>query len=354
MDVAKLLEPHGDDTPSGENLEYDPAYVELELAAQPGEERQEGDKIIEAEEPEYGEVIKLAEAVLSRSHDIRAAVFYAQAILHTKGLTGFAEVTAYVRGCLEQHWDTCHPELDEDDDNDPTMRINAVQGLSGETTVLRALRRTALTDSRMFGKLSLRQIEMAEGAVPVPANVDDVPDSSAINAAFQDTDSEKLSALLTAANSALADLKAIDAVFVAKTPGQGPDLEKTEKALGQIIRRLSDAVGVEGEASDEGMAGDEGGAEAGASAAGGGAAAAGGGGRAIGGINSPNDVINALDRLVAYYKRAEPSSPVPILLERAKRLVGADFVTIIKDMAEQGKDQVYTIGGIKEEQDDYY
>ena len=347
MDVAKLLEPHGDDAPSGENLEYDPAYVELELAAQPGEERQEGDRIIEAEEPEYGEVVKLAEAVLARSHDIRAAVFYAEAVLHTKGLPGFAETTAYVRGCLEQHWDTCHPELDADDDNDPTMRINAVKGLAGENTVLRALRRTALTDSKMFGKLSLRKMEMAEGLIPVPANMEDVPDAAAVHAAFQDTDDDVLKALLAAASAAQEDIKAIDAVFIARTPGQGPDLDPVKKTLNQIVRRLSEATG--SEAEDEAGAAEEGaGGEAGASAG------TGGGGRPVGGINGPNDVINALDRLIAYYKRAEPSSPVPILLDRAKRLVGADFVTIIKDMAEQGKDQVYTIGGIKEEDDGFY
>ncbi len=39
---------------------------------------------------------------------------------------------------------------------------------------------------------------------------------------------------------------------------------------------------------------------------------------------------------MGYYARQEPSRPVPILLTRAKRLVGADFMTIMKDMAPQG------------------
>ena len=343
MDVAKLLEPHGDDEPSGENLEYDPEFVELELAAQPGEERQEGDTIIEAEEPDHGEVVKLAEAILGRSHDIRAAVFFASSVLHTKGLTSFAEATAYVRGCLEQHWDTCHPELDEDDDNDPTMRINAVQGLSGADSVVRNLRRTALTDSRMFGKMSLRLIDVAEGAIPAPSDISDVPDASAVSAAFQDTDPEVISGLLAAAKSANEDLEAIDAIFVEKTPGQGPDLEEAKKTLGQIIRRISDATGVEDAAGDA-AAGDDGAA----------GTDMGGAGRAVGAINSSNDVINALDKIMAYYQRCEPSSPVPMLLERAKRLVGADFITIIKDIADQGKDQVYNIGGIEEEDTGIY
>jgi type VI secretion system protein ImpA len=340
MDVAKLLEPHGDDTPSGENLEYDPAFVEMELSAQPGEERQEGDKILEAEDPDFGDVVKKAEAVLGRSHDIRAAVFYAEAVLHTRGLSGFAEATAFVRGCLETYWETCHPELDEDDDNDPTMRINAVQGLNGSDTVVRALRRASLTDSRMFGKLNLRMIEIADGSVPTTPNMTDIPDSSSIGAAFQDTDSDELTALLAAALSAAEDIKAIDAVFVDKTPGQGPDLEEVQKTLKQIVRRLSDATGSDGVVLEDGAAEAAGdGADTGA-----GAVRSGGGG---GGINTSADVTNALDRIIAYYQRNEPSSPLPILLERAKKLVNADFLTIMKEIAPQGVDQVNNVGGIQ-------
>ena len=61
---------------------------------------------------------------------------------------------------------------------------------------------------------------------------------------------------------------------------------------------------------------------------------------------------NALDRIIAYYARSEPSSPVPMLLERAKRMVGADFLTIIKEMAPDGVQNVHLIGGIVETEDD--
>jgi type VI secretion system protein ImpA len=339
MDVAKLLEPHGDDEPSGENLEYDPGFVDMELAAQPGEERQEGNKILEAEDPDFGDVVKKAVAVLERSHDIRAAVFYAEAILHTKGLTGFAEATAFVRGCLETHWASCHPELDEDDDDDPTMRINAVQGLNGTDTVIRALRKAPLTESRMFGNMGLRMIEIAEGLSPAPASMTDVPDNAAISAAFQDTDSQILSDFLAAGLSAQADLKAIDAIFVEKTPGQGPDLEDVQKVLNQVVRRLSEAVG------GDAVIPDAGGEDAtGEAPAAGGAPVAGG---APAGIHSPSDVSNALDRIISYYERQEPSSPMPILLQRAKKLVGADFLTIMKEIAPQGLEQAKNVGGIK-------
>ena len=46
----------------------------------------------------------------------------------------------------------------------------------------------------------------------------------------------------------------------------------------------------------------------------------------------------------------EPSSPLPILLKRAKRLVGADFMEIINDLAPSGVDNVKLIGGVTEEE----
>jgi len=347
MDLAVLLQSKSDDSPSGENLEYDPVFTEMELAAQPGEEVQVGDEIHAAEDPEYAEVREKALQVLERSHDLRAAVFLADAVLHgDDGLTGFADVTGYIRGCLEEFWDSCHPELDEDD-GDPTMRINAVQdlcgqpgGMGGPSPAYRSLRRVALTDSRGFGRFSLRDIEVAEGQVTAPSDMDTIPDTAGISAAFQDTDDAVLEGLLDAAKRAEENVRAISDVFSERTPGQGPELDPLIKLTRQIVKRLSDYVGDEGSA-DEG--------EAGEAADGPSDGPAAGGGRPMGGINSPSDVSNALDRIIAYYRRAEPSSPLPLLLERAKRLVNADFLTIMQDMAPGGIDNVHLIGGIEDE-----
>ena len=340
MDLEALLQARGDDEPSGEDLEYDPAFTELELAAQPGEEKQAGDQILAAEEPDYKEVAAKALAVMERSHDLRAGVFLALANVRLKGFPGFAEATDYIRGCLEQHWDTCHPQLDADDDNDPTMRVNAVLALADPDTILRGARLAPLTESKTFGRLSLRDIAVAEGEIAAPADMKEVPDGGAVSAAFQDTDDEQLKALLAAIESASDNVKAISEKFDEEVPGQGPDLDPLLKILKQARGKLVNATG--GEAEEESDADADGNS---------GTAPSGGGG-SIGGINSPNDVQNALDRIIAYYERSEPSSPLPLLLKRAKRLVSADFLTIVKDMAPHGVENVNTIGGLEDADDD--
>ena len=64
---------------------------------------------------------------------------------------------------------------------------------------------------------------------------------------------------------------------------------------------------------------------------------------------SREDVVRLLDRACDYFKRYEPSSPVPLLLRRAKRLITKDFLEIIKDMAPGGLSEVKSIGGIEDE-----
>ncbi|KIC47722.1 type VI secretion system protein TssA [Tateyamaria sp. ANG-S1] len=344
MDVDTLLQTLGEDAPSGDDLEYDPAFMEMEIAAQPGEERQVGDEILPAEDPDYKDVQAKALAVLERSHDLRAGIVMAETQLRLSGWPGFAKAISYLAGCLSQYWDTCHPQLDADDDDDPTMRINAVLSLTDDARILRGVRRAPLTQSRTFGAISLRDIAVAEGDQVASSDMDSVPDPAQVAAAFQDTDDDVLTEIAQAVSSVLSDLEIISATFDEHTPGQGPDLDPLIKFVKQANTRLANARGVSDAPADGDTDTAEGATEQMATAP---VAAAAG----VGGINSPTDVQNALDRIIGYYERCEPSSPLPLLLLRAKKLVNADFLSIVKDMAPNGIENVHLIGGIEEDDD---
>lgn len=49
-------------------------------------------------------------------------------------------------------------------------------------------------------------------------------------------------------------------------------------------------------------------------------------------IKSRQDVTLALDEVLAYFEKVEPSHPAPILIRRAQKMIGMDFVTIVEDM----------------------
>ncbi|MEM6371295.1 MAG: type VI secretion system protein TssA [Pseudomonadota bacterium] len=344
MDLDALLQSHGDDAPSGEDMEYDPVFTELEIAATHGEERQMGDEILPPEDPDYKEVSAKAQEIMERSHDLRAGIFLAEAQLRLKGFPGFADATSYVARSLDEYWATCHPQLDADDDDDPTMRINAILALVDDARILRGVRRAPLTQSRTFGAISLREIAVAEGESTPTSDMENVPDAGQVSAAFQDTDEEVLRGISEAVATSLANVTAISAKFDEETPGQGPDLDPLIKLLKKANGKISSALG-----EPEGEAGAEEGDETEAAAGGGAAMPASVSGGPSGAINTPTDVQNALDRIISYYERAEPSSPVPLLLVRAKKLVGADFMTIVRDMAYDSVDRVNMIGGISDD-----
>jgi type VI secretion system protein ImpA len=62
-------------------------------------------------------------------------------------------------------------------------------------------------------------------------------------------------------------------------------------------------------------------------------------------IGDRADVLRMLDKLITYYQRNEPSSPVPLLLERARRLVPKSFLEILEDLAPDGMAQLKVIKG---------
>ena len=65
-------------------------------------------------------------------------------------------------------------------------------------------------------------------------------------------------------------------------------------------------------------------------------------------INDRNDVVRALDKICDYYAANEPSSPIPLLLRRAQRLVPKSFIEILQDMVPSSIEYVEVISGTSE------
>ena len=129
-------------------------------------------------------------------------------------------------------------------------------------------------------------------------------------------------------------------MFNEKIPGEGPNLEELSKALFRISKRMSLETGGEDAGEEEAGVDESGETTAGANAP-----------APSGGITNNADVERAIDKIVAYYAANEPSSPVPLVLMRAKRMVGADFMAIMKDIAPDGLRNVESVSGITDDDD---
>ncbi|MBE0617201.1 MAG: type VI secretion system protein TssA, partial [Proteobacteria bacterium] len=212
VDLEALLAEVSSASPCGESMEYDPAFGQMERAAQGKPEQQYGDTLIPAEEPNWGDVKRAATELLGRTKDLRVAVYLIRSLLRTDGFAGFADGLELLLGFLERYWDGVHPQLDPEDDNDPTLRVNTIASLCDAESVLRAVREAPLVRSPALGRYSLRDVQLASGVLPAPAGVAP-PDSGAVEAAFLGGDLEALQGTAQDLRRSLASLGAIETLL---------------------------------------------------------------------------------------------------------------------------------------------
>ena len=340
------------DAPAGENLENDGAFGALERASRGKPEQQHGDLIIPAEDPDWKDVDAQATALLEKTRDLRILQYLALARLNLRGLTGFAEVLRAVRTQLEANWAYVHPQLDPEDDNDPTLRANALLGLSDSGRVLRVLRDLPLAISTRAGKISWRDIGVATGAIEAPDDRDRLTETT-IRGAFQDADQVRLAALREALVSAIEDSVAVPAAFESNAGyGTGPDFADLTKLLRELSRYVERYGGTPEDADAEaGGEAEEAEAEGGGGEPRGRAA---GGGRGVsaaslGPVTSRADAVRLLELATEYFQHYEPSSPLPLLIDRARRLADKSFLDILRDMAPDALESALRVVGNQEE-----
>lgn len=357
LTTERLLAPVADDAPCGPDLEYDADYGALARAAEGKPERQSGEATIAAEEPDWREVETLAEALLARSRDLRVLVHLAHARLHRAGLAAFAETLEGARALLAARWDTVHPQLDPDDDNDPIGRKNALAGLAHPRRVMRVLRHMPLTTTRgaLFG---WRDIALASGRLPAEED-GRRPALEAVRAAFTASDAPRVAGLRAAAQLAAAALAGITAVFDDRAgSGSGPDFDDLAKVLREIALFIGQyAPPPEAPAavtSDDPTASVGGtdhmqvsGRQAIAPAAPAPARLA-----EVSEITNRADALRMLALATEYFRRAEPSSPLPLLLDRALRLADMAFLDILRDLAPDGLSQARNVAGVRDRERD--
>jgi type VI secretion system protein ImpA len=337
-------------------MEYDPEYMELHKLANGVPAQQVGDEVIAAVEPDWVGLRKGATEVLKRSKDLRAAVYLDEALLKTEGLTGLRDGLQVLKGLVELYWDVLHPKLDPDDNNDPTERMNVLRafasfgaGIEAESVMVAALRDAPLTNSRTAGRFGLKQIAIAGGELTVELSEGETrPTANLITAAARDTDPEFLQASRAAAEESVNLAKELESLVDGKVgAGRGVDFKDFVRNLQAAMKHLDRFLSLHGIGSGAPLDDADGAAASDGGGGGGdGAAVRGGGGPAISGeIRSTGDVIRVLEKICDFYERTEPSSPIPLLIRRAQRLVGKNFWEVLQELSPEAITAVKVISG---------
>lgn len=336
MDIESLTAPISVELPCGPDLEYDQEFMALDLAARGKPEQQFGDTIVPAEEPDWREIKQRAEALFARTKDLRVAVLLARALTHTDNFVGVADGLKLIQQLLSLYWDSVHPLLDTEDDNDPTMRLNALMPLGDGDAFIRDLRTVYLVEPGRSGRISVRDILILAGRLP--AGSDEVSQAEVDGVLRASVDETGRSTQIDAARASFATCRELQQLLMEKVGSeQMPNIKAVSDILGAVVK-LCDSAAPQSDASGLADAAPDDGTGAAASSP-----------AAPGTLRTRDDALRLLDRICEFIERTEPSHPAPLLLRRAQRLMNMSFVEIIQDIAPDGLSQTRNLAGLDKE-----
>ncbi|WP_279141306.1 ImpA family type VI secretion system protein [Sphingomonas paucimobilis] len=305
IDIADLLTPIAPDAPAGPDLSYDPARQAIEQAFSDP-----------ADEVDWPRTIVMIEAQARQTRDVWLAVYLARAGARAGDLAVVETGVQLLAGLFERLWDSAHPTIEE---YGIEGRKGACESLVRIGEFLAPLRRVPLIVHPRLGQYDGADVErfsedgMADGYGP-------------FRAALADTPVERIEAIVDRFRRIEAALQRADAVLSEKAEEVGQtatNFRPTYEAIEGIVHALTPFVRQTGEAAaaDDAMP----------ITLSDGPRPMGSGG--VGRIQSREDVARALDAVIDYYGRVEPSSPIPVALGRVKGWITMDFMAILADIA---------------------
>jgi type VI secretion system protein ImpA len=319
-EIEALLQPISAEAPCGENLEDTQLLTAFDAYRLFG-------MLEPPKETKWRVMQDHAFESLTKSHDLRLLAYLAAATVRIDGLLPFCTILTVADRWLGEYWELVFPRVDED----ALLRKNALNCFADRVAIVDALRRTPIVAHRQLGAVCLRDWELATGQITATADDAVVPNSAQIDATFASTSAEELAALAGRLSAGISSLRNIVATMQTRVSFESsPDFDPVLKPLSQIeqlIKQHSPALAEIGAASGDN-------AEV-------------GGAVAMGNIKSRQDAIRAIDAATVFFRQNEPSSPVPLLLDRAKRLVAKSFMEVLEDIAPDSLTQAKLVGGIK-------
>ncbi|WP_267967015.1 type VI secretion system protein TssA [Delftia tsuruhatensis] len=334
--------PISPDAPSGADMEYESIFAELETAAIATPEQQYGDTVIAGKGPDWQQVLTLATTLSTQTKDLRVLVLLTRALTHLHGLQGTLYGLRSAHTVLDQFWDSVHPQLTIDGEDDPQMRFNALSEFGAIDGLGADMRQSAALTSHL-GVFSVKDLDRLwdTGATEINGiNVNRLQLKQIVDDISESNNSValRLPRLI---------VEQLDAMLVLCQHHLGSEFQPDYGMLKRPLQRL--AMLFEGRQD----------VAAGASPVPSGSQAvetvpqAGLASTGIPlGLASRKDAIHCLELACQYIENSEPTNPAPLLIRRAIKLMEMNFMDIIKHLAPDGLNQAMFITGAEASEED--
>ncbi|HZW19945.1 type VI secretion system protein TssA [Noviherbaspirillum sp.] len=334
------------DNPAGSDLEYDHAFLALDVAQRGRAERQFGETVIPAEPPDWKQVLVQATTLAARTRDLRVACALTRALTHLHGPAGLVQGLQIIERLCRTLWDHIYPQLDESEDNDPTLRMNALAPLSDRAGLLADIRDCVFVSARGMGGCTVRELEVALGILPPSSDsstrplalpeIDALVASAQSEGHFSENHAQRAVELTRALHAYLSGQ-----VGVERAPDLQPLIDRLRPLAEYCRKFVSDEAPREsaGEPVPEPVQEQLSPAVARQAA----------GVQLSNEIRSSADAARMLDLICTYFEKHEPTNPAPLLLRRAQRLSTMSFYDIVRDIAPDAISAVDMVAGSREE-----
>jgi type VI secretion system ImpA family protein len=349
IDVEALTVVFEGESPSGQNLEYDPLYLEMDSLAVEVPDSFMGDSKIEGRGADWKKLSKNCLELWSKTRDLRVATYLTISEAITEGLSGLVSGLKLTVFLVKELWDSFYPQLDPADDNDPLERLNILSMLSPQAGAVNdplmfipRFREMRLAPSLGYTLrdllIAFNEIESSDGRII---------DQKLLRAELMNVAVAEIEEQAARAKEALNLVTELCDEMNAKMNGV---YRVDMTALLHELNRLNSFYGSHLESFGPGAENEAGeGSDAGE------------GSPSTGGVSgdkvsllsfhasSRAEALLLLKKGAEYFQNQEPNSPIPQLVNRALRFAEMSFIDLLRDIAPDALSRGQDILGIKPE-----
>ncbi|WP_407867165.1 type VI secretion system protein TssA [Phyllobacterium phragmitis] len=339
-----MIAPVDEDAPCGVNIRSDPRHRDLyyrikdarnsargmERGAVPGEPLRLAS--------EWHEVNGLGQQILtSISKDIEVLAWVAEAQIRINGYAGLRDVFSALEFLLKQHWNDIH-SISNDSIEDKLAPLAGLNGISGEGTLIQALRLAPLVPGAGFAQYTLWDYQLAQ-------RDGEEERWEALYHAVAEAGSSAMVAHLALVSECIATLDALTETLGTQCGGLAPPSANTHNVLLEAVAAIRMLAGLEDEtllsvsppADEASLASQRDGSLLRQDIS-----------HAMG-IASREDAFRILLTVAHYFRRVEPHSPLSMALETLVRRGRMDFCELLAELLPetQARHAVFTAAGIR-------
>lgn len=339
MDINTLLAPISDSQPTGADARVEPEITQNYYSlkdARTSARAAERSNIFDntnSEIPEWLTIINQAPQVLcEQTKDLEICCWYTEALIRKEGFSGLKIGFKLIRGLIEGFWEELYPLPDEDGLETRVAPLTGLNGSGAEGVLISPIRNVNLTDSNGHDSYSLWQYQQA---LEIQKIHDEGDRQSRIDAAgfsltdiqhsVSDTNDDFFIALVDDLNSCIEDYKAISDLLdqhcgLDISPPSRNIINVLEECVAAIKHLASEVFEAYEIIDTDEDSGDETTLENKKSTVNNGT------------INSREDAFKQLLRISDFFKKTEPHSPIPAILQRAVKWGNMPIEQLIQEL----------------------